>query len=156
MLHTGAGFGLVLRLWVGLLPSCAKPFAKFATKLHEVDGCAPGSRPILANGSRTRLYTSLCCRAVCTRWLRARLEARPGRALAADGTVQDAGLSPAGGAASSSAAALQDGGQAAGAETGAGYELYETVEFSLRVPSGLDQVFAPPPNRANLGERTLL
>lgn len=108
------------------------------------------------NWKSYQLHMSLCCRAVCMRWLRARLEARPGRALAADGLVQDAGLSPAGGAASSSAAALQDGAQSVDTENGAGYELYETVEFSLRVPSGLDQVFAPPPNRANLGEGALV
>jgi len=80
----------------------------------------------------------------------ARLEATaPWKARAEEsGAARGAGLSPAGGAPGTSAAA--PGGDAAVA---LGDELFETLEFSLRVPSGLEQVFAPPPNRANLGAR---
>lgn len=135
------------------MPSCAKLFAKFCYKASRSRRLCTRLKAYQAWQTVVVPDLHLSVLPGCTRWLRARLEARPGRALAADGPAQDAGLSPAGGAASSSTAALQESGQATGTETGTGYELYETVEFSLRVPSGLDQVFAPPPNRANLGER---
>ena len=68
--------------------------------------------------------------------------------------MERSGLSPAGGAASTSAAPLLDD-RGRGADAAAGYDLFETLEFSLRVPAGLEQVFAPPPNRANLGARSI-